>query len=78
MSHIVSGVKILSEIQSSVQEQGSATHGTLTISSHPYVELANFEVIFNRLDNQVSQVSLEFGESTRGTYHWADHVLIDR
>ena len=54
MSHISAGVKILSEIHSSDEEGPS--HGSLTISSQPFVELAHLEVLFNRLDSQVVQM----------------------
>ena len=54
MSHINAGVKILSEIHSSDEEGPS--HGSLTISSRPFIELAHLEVLFNRLDSQVVQM----------------------
>ena len=52
MSHIKAGVKILSEIQFRNGEH-VPTYGCLTISPHPFVELAHLEVLFNRLDSQV-------------------------
>ena len=51
MSHINSGVKILSEIHSN--DEKGPSHGSLTVSSRPFIELANLEVLFNRLDSQV-------------------------
>ena len=54
LSHITSGVKILSEVRTS--EDGIATHRSLTVSKNPYVGLANLEVLFNRLNTQVAQV----------------------
>lgn len=51
MSHISAGVRILSELQSN-DEQG-LSHGSLTVSSRPFIELAQLEVLFNRLDSQV-------------------------
>lgn len=54
LSHITSGVKILSEVRSGAE--GKATHGSLTVSANPYVRLENLEVIFNRLNTQVAQV----------------------
>ena len=54
MSHISAGVKILSEINSNDGEGPS--HGSLTISSRPLIELAHLEVLFNRLDSQVVQM----------------------
>ncbi len=50
MSHINSGLKILSEIHSN--DGSEPSHGSLTVSSRPFVELANLEVLFNRLDSQ--------------------------
>ena len=54
LSHISSGVKILSEVQSS--PVGRKSSGGLKVSSIPYVDLKEFEVIFNRLNSQGSQV----------------------
>ena len=54
MSHINAGVNILSEIRSS--DEKGPSHGSLTISSHPFIELAHLEVLFNRLDSQVVQM----------------------
>ena len=51
MSHVNAGVKILSEIHSN--DENGPSHGSLSISSHPFVELAHLEVLFNRLDSQV-------------------------
>ena len=50
MSHINAGVKILSEIHS---DEYGPSHGSLTISTRPFVELSHLEVLFNRLDSQV-------------------------
>jgi len=56
LSHITSGVKILSEVRDGAE--GRPTHGSLTVSAHPYVGLESLEVLFNRLNTQVAQVNL--------------------
>ena len=55
MSHISSGVKILSELQPNAQWVEPAS--SLKISAIPYVDLQSFEVIFNRLNSQASQIA---------------------
>lgn len=55
MSHIRSGVKILSEVDAN--EYGERCHGALTRAKHPYVELPTLELMFNRLDAGASRVS---------------------
>lgn len=55
MSHISSGVKILSELLPNAQRGEPA--GSLKISAIPYVDLQSFEVIFNRLNSQASQIA---------------------
>ena len=56
MSHITSGVKILSEIHANAS--GSSNHGALAVSAHPYVELRTLEVLFARLDAGIVQASV--------------------
>lgn len=56
LSHISSGVKILSEVRAN--SNGRQAHNALTVAAHPYVDLVTLEVFFSRLDSQVSRVSL--------------------
>lgn len=58
LSHITSGVNILSEVHASAD--GKRSHGALTVSAHPYAELQTLEVFFNRLHAGVCQVRLSF------------------
>ena len=55
MSHISSGVKILSEVHAN--KDGKQCHSALTLSPYPYVDLKSLEVFFTRLDAGVAQVS---------------------
>ena len=54
LSHIKSGVKIISEVES--KGGGEQKHGVLMTSPHPFVDFQDLEIRFNRLDAQVSQV----------------------
>ena len=54
LSHIRSGVKILSEVESN--DDGEQNHGVLMISQHPFVDFRELEILFNRLDSQAAQV----------------------
>ena len=56
LSHIKSGVKILSEIRTKSKDRQILD--AVTVSAFPHVRLATLEVIFNRLDSQVSEVGL--------------------
>lgn len=56
LSHIRSGVKILSEIRTKSKDR--LILDAVTVSVFPHVRLVTLEVIFNRLDSQVAQVSL--------------------
>ena len=55
MSHISSGVKILSEVQS--DSIGAKSSSNLKVTAIPYVDLESFQVIFNRLNLQASQIA---------------------
>ena len=55
MLHICSGVKILSELQSTTQKSKSISR--LRVSPTPYVDLQSFVVIFNRLNSQAAQIA---------------------
>ena len=54
LSHIKSGVKILTEIEHSYG--GEQHHGVLMTPQYPFVDLRELEIYFNRLDYQVAQV----------------------
>ena len=54
LSHIKSGVKILTEVGHN--EGGEQHHGVLMMSQHPFVDFRELEILFNRLDYQVAQV----------------------
>lgn len=54
VSHIRSGIKILSEINFS--GQGRPEHRKLRVSEYPLMHLRDLEVMFNRLDAQVIQL----------------------
>ena len=54
LSHIKSGVKILTEVEHNAG--GEQHHGVLMTSQHPFVEFRELEILFNRLDYQVAQV----------------------
>ena len=56
LSHITSGVKILSEV--ALNEHGELNHGVLRTLPHPFVDFWQLEILFNRLDAQVSQACL--------------------
>ena len=56
LSHIQSGVKILSEV--AINDHGEQNHGVLMTSPHPFVHFWQLEILFNRLDAQTSQVCL--------------------
>ena len=54
LSHIKSGVKILTEVEHN--DGGEQHHGVLMTSQHPFVDFRELEILFNRLDYQVAQV----------------------
>lgn len=54
LSHVNSGVKILSEVE--FNNNGEQHHGVLTASPHPFVNLQELEILFNRLDAQAAQM----------------------
>ena len=54
LSHIKSGVKILTEVEHN--EGDEQHHGVLMMSQHPFVDFRELEILFNRLDYQVAQV----------------------
>ena len=54
LSHIKSGVKILSEVEH--KDGGEQHHGVLMTSRHPFVDIQELEILFNRLDYQVAPV----------------------
>ena len=54
LSHIKSGVKILTEVEHN--EGGEQHHGILMSSQYPFVDFRELEILFNRLDYQVVQV----------------------
>lgn len=54
VSHVTSGVKILSEVE--FNDDGEQHHGVLTTSSHPFVDFQELEILFNRLDAQTAQM----------------------
>lgn len=54
LSHIKSGVKIVTEVE---HNDGNEQHqGVLVTSQHPFVDFRELEILFNRLDYQVAQV----------------------
>ena len=58
LSHINSGVKILSEVE--FTDDGEQRHGALTTSPHPFVDFQELEILFNRLDAQAAQACQRF------------------
>ena len=56
LSHIQSGVKILSEVD--FNDNGEQNHSFLVTLPHPFVDLRDLEILFNRLDAQAAQVCL--------------------
>lgn len=54
LSHVNSGVKILSEVE--FNDDGGQHHGVLTTSPHPFVDFRELEILFNRLDAQAAQM----------------------
>ena len=54
LSHISSGVKILTEVEHN--DGGGQHHGVLMSSQYPFVDFRELEILFNRLDYQVAQV----------------------
>ena len=71
LSHIQSGVKILSEVE--FNSDGDQFHSVLTTSRHPFVDFQELEIKFNRLDSQAAQVracsvSLSPSSSTPSPY----------
>ena len=54
LSHIKSGVKILTEVEHN--DSGEQHHGVLMTSQYPFVDFRELEILFNRLDYQVAQV----------------------
>ncbi len=55
LSHVRSGVKILSEVHTN--EHCPCSSSVLSLSTYPYVGLPTLELFFSRLDSQIAQVN---------------------